>query len=136
KHIGFQNTAPADDYNTDSAAGATAFATGEKTKNRYIGNDSTGKALPNLPEKLNNIQIPSAILTNDRLTGATPASFFAHQSERDHSTAIAYDILKSPVKLFVGGSHPSLAADSAKLKQQLVAKGTVICTDPHELDTV
>ncbi|WP_130854863.1 alkaline phosphatase [Olivibacter jilunii] len=136
KHIGFQNTAPADDYNTDSAAGATAFATGEKTKNRYIGNDSTGKALPNLPEKLNNIHIPSAILTNDRLPGATPASFFAHQSERDYSTAIAYDILKSPVKLFVGGSHPSLVADSAKLKQQLMTKGTVICTDLRELNTV
>ncbi|MEH6304373.1 alkaline phosphatase [Olivibacter sp. CPCC 100613] len=136
RHIGFQNTAPADDYNTDSAAGATAFATGEKTRNRYIGNDSIGKALPNLPEKLNNLQIPSAILTNDKLTGATPASFFAHQSERDHSTAIAYDILKSPVKLFIGGSHPSLVADSADLKRQLITKGTIIQNGLQGIESV
>ncbi|WP_134090194.1 alkaline phosphatase [Olivibacter sp. XZL3] len=136
RHIGFQNTAPSDDYNTDSAAGATAFATGEKTRNRYIGNDSTGNALPNLPEKLSAFGIPSAILTNDRLTGATPSAFFAHQSERDHSAAIAYDMLKSPVKLFIGGSHPSLAADSAKLKQQLTAKGVIIRSDLREIERV
>ncbi|QNL51045.1 alkaline phosphatase [Olivibacter sp. SDN3] len=129
RHIGFQNTAPTDDYNTDSAAGATAFATGKKTRNRYIGNDSSGRALPNLPEKLAEDEIPSAILTNDRITGATPSSFFAHQSERDHSAAIAYDILNSPVRLFIGGSHPSLSADSSKLKQQLLQKGTVIQAD-------
>lgn len=136
RHIGFQNTAPVDDYNTDSAAGATAFATGEKTRNRYIGNDSTGKALANLPEKLANLEISSAILTNDRITGATPSSFFAHQSERDHSVAIAYDILESPVKLFIGGSHPALVADSAKLKQRLLEKGTLITENLSDMESL
>ena len=136
RNIGFQNTAPADDYNTDSAAGATAFATGEKTRNRYIGNDSTGRALPNLPEKLIDLNIPSAILTNDKLTGATPSSFYAHQSERDHSVAIAYDVMKSPVKLFIGGSHPAFAADTSKLKQQLIEKSTVIRDNLREIEGV
>lgn len=136
KHIGFQNTAPTDDYNTDSAAGATAFATGEKTRNRYIGNDSTGKPLPNLPEKLAQRNINSAILTNDRITGATPSSFYAHESERDHSVAIAYDILESPVTLFIGGGHPALAADTSKLKQQLLRAGTIINSDMKTIPTL
>lgn len=136
KHIGFQNTTPADDYNTDSAAGATAFATGEKTRNRYIGNDSTGKALPNLPERLIDLNIPSALLTNDKLTGATPSSFYAHQSERDHSLAIAYDIMNSPVKLFIGGDHPALAADSSKLKQQLIGKNTLIQDNLRDIEAI
>lgn len=136
RHIGFQNTTPTDDYNTDSAAGATAFATGEKTRNRYIGNDSTGKALPNLPERLIDLNIPSALLTNDKLTGATPSSFYAHQSERDHSVAIAYDIMSSPVKLFIGGSHPALAADSSKLKQQLIEKNTLIQDNLRDIEAI
>lgn len=136
RHIGFQNTSPADDYNTDSAAGATAFATGEKTRNRYIGNDSLGRALANLPERLIDLKIPSAILSNDKLTGATPAAFYAHQSERDLALKIAYDIKESPVKLFVGGGHPALVADSSKLKQQLIARGTRISEELKDIEVL
>lgn len=43
KDIGFSLTAATDSYITDSAAGATAMATGSKTKNRFVGVDSLGK---------------------------------------------------------------------------------------------
>lgn len=123
KHIGFSNTAPANDYNTDSAAGATAMATGEKTNNRYIGMDSLGKAIPDLPETLAKMGIRSGIVSNDRITGATPSSFFAHRVERDQSDSIASDIQHSPASLFIAGNHPALAANQNKILNKVKSAG-------------
>jgi len=123
KHIGFSNTAPANDYNTDSAAGATAMATGEKTNNRFIGMDVKGHAIPNLPEMLSAMGIRSGIVSNDRLTGATPSSFFAHRLERDQSDNIASDIQRSPASLFIGGNHPAFAADGNAILNKVKAAG-------------
>jgi alkaline phosphatase len=50
--IGFSVTTSSDSYITDSAAGATAMATGRKTNNRFISVDSVGTALPTIIEKL------------------------------------------------------------------------------------
>ncbi len=102
KNLGLTKTQSADDFTTDSAAGGTALATGEKTKNRYIGVDPNGKNLLNLPEQIQHMGFQSGIVTTDHLTGATPASFYAHQTERDWSAAIANDLAKSPVALAIG----------------------------------
>jgi alkaline phosphatase len=122
KHIGFSNTAPANDYNTDSAAGATAMATGEKTNNRYIGMDAKGKVIPNLPERLAKIGIRSGIVSNDQITGATPASFFAHRTERDSTDSIASDLSRSPVSLFIGGYNKAFTANQPILNR-IIASG-------------
>jgi len=114
KHVGFSNTAAANDYTTDSAAGATAMATGEKTNNRYIGMDANGKAIPNLPERLAKTGIRSGIITNDRVTGATPAAFYAHQTERDQNESIAQDLSRSPLSLVIGGNHEAFDAGGRK----------------------
>jgi len=134
KNIGHAQTQPADDYNTDSAAGATALSTGTKTRNRYIGVDSLGKALENLPDKLHKKGISSGIITNDRLTGATPSSFFAHRAERDMSDSIAWDILNSPVSLFIGGSHDALM--EGELSARLKEKGTLFFNGLGALNAV
>lgn len=123
KHIGFSNTASADDYTTDSAAGATAMATGEKTNNRYIGMDSTGKKIPNLPEKLSEMGIRSGIVSNDKVTGATPSSFFAHRTERDQSDSIAADLQHSPAALVIAGKHEVFAAKNNVILNQVKAAG-------------
>lgn len=52
RHIGLVKTQSADDFTTDSAAGATALATGQKANNRAIGVSPDGKAMANLPEVL------------------------------------------------------------------------------------
>jgi len=123
KHIGFSNTAPANDYNTDSAAGATAMATGEKTNNRYIGMDANGRKIPDLPEILAEMGIRSGIVSNDRLTGATPSSFFAHRSERDQSDSIASDLQYSPASLLIGGYHETLGANQDAILNRVKSAG-------------
>jgi alkaline phosphatase len=102
KHIGFSNTVPADNYNTDSAAGATAMSTGEKTNNRAIGTDSLGKTIPNITERLSAKGIRCGVVSNDNLLGATPASFYGHATDRDFDDILVSSLLNSPVALLVG----------------------------------
>lgn len=105
KNIGLVKTQAADDFTTDSAAGATAFATGQKANNRALGLNPNGDSLANLPEILDRYGFRSGIITTDQLTGATPGAFYAHHSERDDSDQIAAFLPKSKLDLFIGGGE-------------------------------
>jgi alkaline phosphatase len=119
KHVGFSQTTPADDYNTDSAAGASAMGTGQKTNNRYIGMDTMGNPIRNVVDKLAVKGIKSGIISNDKVTGATPSSFFAHQVERNDADKIANDLVNSQVTLVVAGKQSAFNDTlNNKLKQQ------------------
>jgi len=135
KHVGFSNTAPANDYNTDSAAGATAMATGEKTNNRYIGMDKDGKKIPDLPEILAEMGVRSGIVSNDKITGATPSSFFAHRTERDQSDSIALDLQHSPVSLVIGGYPQAFGANQDAISNKVKASGFEVFKGIDKLPT-
>ncbi len=103
KSIGLLKTQSADDFTTDSAAAGTALATGAKTNNRAIGVDTSKKPLLNITEILSEHGFLSGCITTDKMTGATPASFYAHQKDRSDTLDIAKDLLKSKLSLFIGG---------------------------------
>ncbi|GAA5040835.1 hypothetical protein GCM10011506_42300 [Marivirga lumbricoides] len=111
KNIGLIKTHSSDDLTTDSAAGATAMATGKKVPNRAIGVDSSGNAIPNLPEILTKRGYSCGLITSDEITGATPASFYAHQKDRSMSKEILNDLKNSPIKIFAAASS---GADSSQ----------------------
>ncbi|MBN7812559.1 alkaline phosphatase [Algoriphagus sp. H41] len=117
KNMGLVKTQAADDFTTDSAAGATAYASGEKTNNRAIGVDPEGNALENLPDLLDGFGFSSGIVTTDQLTGATPASFYAHHPERDDAEQIAAYLPKSKLDLFIGGGGDRFGAQLGDLQQ-------------------
>lgn len=102
RSIGFLKTQSADDFTTDSAAGATAMATGHKTANRAIGTGIEGSSLPNITELLAEQGFVSGIVTTDEITGATPSAFYAHRTDRSMSKEIASDLFKSKISLFAG----------------------------------
>lgn len=103
KSIGFLKTQSADDFTTDSAAAGTALATGEKTYNRAIGMDNNRLAIENITELLDKHNFISGCITTDEITGATPASFYSHQIDRDMTEGTANDLVKSKLSLFIGG---------------------------------
>ena len=80
---------------TDSAASGTALATGYKTKNGYVGKNSSLKDVTSLTELAASLGKATAVMSTEASTGATPASFSAHANSRDDSTAI----LNSQAKL-------------------------------------
>ncbi len=117
-YTGYLFTGSTDNYHTDSAAGGSALATGVKTRNRYIGVDTTGRPVSNIPDEIAKMGMVSGIVSNDRITGATPSAFYAHVSERNHTDSIARQLLDSKLSLMVGGEHRVFAdADSALMKE-------------------
>ena len=79
---------------TDSAAGATALACGYKTINSYVGLDSEKNPVMSLTELAMSMNMATAVMSTDHLTGATPAGFSAHTDDRDKSNEISRDQLQ------------------------------------------
>ncbi len=104
-NIGLMKTNSADDLVTDSAAGATALASGSKTKNRYIGVNDRGQPMPGIMEitKTYSNQFINAIITTDEISGATPAAFYGHVLDRDSTAKIVGQLEKSSVDWFIAG---------------------------------
>ena len=116
KSIGFLKTQSKDDFTTDSAAGGTALATGEKTYNRAIGVDVDGNTIKNITEILDKYDFSSGCITTDHITGATPAAFYAHQKDRSEIENIAEDLAKSKLSLFVGGGKKDFSSSKITSK--------------------
>ena len=72
---------------TDSAAAATALATGYKTTNGYLGVTKYNKTVQNVRELADSVGAKTAVLTTDVITGATPGGFLVHHFSRS-DTAI------------------------------------------------
>ena len=71
--IGLQKTYAADDLITDSAAGATAFATGHKTNKSALGLDASGNVVSNIFEQAKEREYALGLLTTSSIVHATPA---------------------------------------------------------------
>ncbi|GAA4902416.1 alkaline phosphatase [Mucilaginibacter defluvii] len=129
RYNGFSQTRAANSDNTDSAAGATAMATGQKTNNRYISIDVAGRQLTRIPDTLAANKIKSGIISCADITDATPAAFYAHNNERSNSTAIAADLLTSNVDILIGSNQKSFFNNpDAGLMQKIKAKGYTVDT--------
>lgn len=73
---------------TDSAAAATAMATGSKTYNGRISYYN-GQNLQNLGEYVKELGLKLGVITTKSVTDATPAAFTSHSKSRDDDDAIA-----------------------------------------------
>lgn len=124
RNIGFALTSAADAGNTDSAAGATALATGHKTNNRYIGMGADNLKKTNLVDTLYARGVKSGVISVGDITDATPAAFYAHQPDRSMNDEIAHDLLQSKVEILVGSNQKSFFKNKDQnLISGLQAKG-------------
>ncbi|MCB2173452.1 alkaline phosphatase [archaeon] len=88
---------------TDSAASGTALATGYKTNNGRISMSTSGETLTTVVEVAEENGVSTGIVSNTRVTHATPACFMAHVSSRGMESAIASQVLDSGVDVVLGG---------------------------------
>jgi alkaline phosphatase len=135
---GLSITKASDSYITDSAAGATAMATGHKTNNRFISVDENGKPLELITQQLARKNFKTAIISSGNITDATPAAFYAHQPERTYNEAIAYDFLTNPSDILIGGGRNEFKArkDGKDLSKLLIEKGYTFSDKFISLDTI
>lgn len=92
----YQGTAHTNEVNgwvTDSAASATALATGYKTSNGRIGRDKDGKDLPSITEMAGNLGMSTGVMSTEGQNGATPSGFSSHADARDQ-----YDVIEAGQK--------------------------------------
>src|SRR4030042_6340704 len=79
-------------HGTDSAAAATAMATGQKVNNKVVS-ERSGKPLQTILEHLKEKGKATGLVTTVPLTHATPAGFGAHNRNRGNYTDIPIDYM-------------------------------------------
>ena len=102
-YSGISLTHSADNIITDSAAAATAWATGTKTKNKFISVTPNEKVLPSLTEALFEKGFLSGVVATSSITHATPAAFYAHVNNRYKEKKIASQLQNSNINIAFGG---------------------------------
>ncbi|HEY9070979.1 MAG TPA: alkaline phosphatase [Candidatus Ozemobacteraceae bacterium] len=93
----------------DSAAAASQFATGRETINGRIAVDDQFKPLPTLFEEARKLGYRIGIVSDTRLSHATPAAFSAHQNDRDEEEAIAAQQVRSDFEVLLSGGRKTFA---------------------------
>ena len=105
-HLGQMGTMSADPrtFVTDSAAAATAIATGVKTHNGSVSIDPEGRKRPTILELAKTSGRSVGLISTCQITDATPAAFAAHVPHRaDQSEVARQYIERSRVDVILGG---------------------------------
>lgn len=129
KTIGLHKSYAYDNLITDSAAGATAFASGIKTYNNAIGVDKDTNSVITILEEAEERGMATGLIATSSITHATPASFIAHNKFRKNAEEIAEDFLKTEIDFFVGGGKSFFSNrknDDRNLMKELEGKGYVV----------
>lgn len=93
---------------TDSAAAATAMASGQKTWNNVLGLDRDLVPVESLLRLAQSRGLATGIVTSDSLTGATPAAWYSHTDNRGDTDTIIADLLADPPDVAIGGGRSEL----------------------------
>ena len=135
KHFGLSQTASADAFTTDSAAGGSALATGVSTKNRHISANADGSANESLSEFFAARGKAVGVVTLGNMADATPAAFYAHYTERDSADIITRALLNEKLTLLAGSGINEFTKrnDGVDLIGELRKKGYRFIRDIDEI---
>lgn len=101
--VGMHRSYSANSEVTDSAAAATAFASGIKTNNGMISTSPDGKKLKTILETVEDEGKATGLVATSSITHATPAAFASHVASRANETDIAPQLLENGVDVLLGG---------------------------------
>ena len=101
-YIGLQRNNALGAFTTDSAAGGSALATGERHANRHISMTEEGEAVPSLSDWFRGKGLPVGVVTLGNAVDATPTAFYGHSVERDNADELTRCLLDTPVDLRCG----------------------------------
>ncbi|CCQ10631.1 Alkaline phosphatase [Pseudoalteromonas luteoviolacea B = ATCC 29581] len=140
---GMAHTYPDDDtVVTDSAAGATALATGTKSYNGAIAVDSHKKPLTTMLELAKAHGKTTALVATSQINHATPASFAAHNESRRNYDEIANDYIdnkingKLAVDLLLGGGTRYFIREDRNLVTEFKSAGYQYIQEFEKLDSL
>jgi len=131
KTIGLVTTSCADRAVTDSAAAATALATGFKTNYEAVGIDAEGASKPTVLETAEKSGKATGLVTTAYFYDATPAAFASHVKHRSQYAEIAAQMLASGAEIIVG----SVLDNGPPVRELAKNAGFTIATTFADLDT-
>ena len=123
--VGLSKTYCADKLITDSGAGGTAIASGQKTNYHYVGVDTLGHPLKSLVDFAAAKGKSTGIAVTCRLWDATPADFCCHNKDRDAESEIVTDYVNCNADYVFGGGAKLFEnrEDGRDLFKELSEKG-------------
>ncbi len=123
---------------TDSAASATAMASGHFTFNGRVGIDLDGLPVQNLVELAKSYGLATGIVTTTRLSHATPACFTAHVNSRGQYQDIALQMAQLRPNVMLGGGLTDFVtrADGLNLVNELRELDYQVVSTANELQAV
>lgn len=101
--VGLVRTEPYGAIVVDSAASATQLATGEMAGSEMIGANYRGDSVPTVLEIAKQSGKATGLVSDTRITHATPAAFAAHQPHRTRENEIAVDMFENRVDVMFSG---------------------------------
>lgn len=101
--VGLSKTYCANKLITDSGAGGTAIATGQKTNYHSVGVDVVGQPLKSLIDLASEKGKSTGVVVTCRLWDATPADFCCHNKDRDAEADIVADYVTCKADYVFGG---------------------------------
>ncbi|MBZ4663408.1 MAG: putative secreted protein [Caloramator sp.] len=114
---------------TDSAPGGTAYAVGQKTKNKYVGVSKDKKPLATILEAAKLDGKATGLVVTCEVPHATPADFSAHIDSRSNYDAIIKQQVYNGLDVVLGGGKKY----SEVYKDELIAKGYDYVTTKQEM---
>jgi alkaline phosphatase len=87
----------------DSAAAASQLAIGVPAASESIGLDAAGRPAPTVLERARAAGFATGLVSDTRMTHATPGAFGAHAAHRSHEPEIAADLLEAAPDLMLSG---------------------------------
>ena len=144
-HVAFMTNYAKDFATPDSAAAATAIATGTKVNNRSLAMDSDGKRLTSIVELAREKGRAIGLLTDGKLTDPTCAAFYTHSSDPNDIETFARELVEEgKLDVVLGaGSAQFLPAtkggerqDGRDLFMELRQKGFEVVRTRAELESI
>lgn len=120
--IGLMDTESTDSRTTDSAAGATALASGVRTYNGAIGLAPDSTPVETVLELAIRQGWATGLIATSNVTHATPAAFAAHQPSRQMYEAIAADMADRRIDVLLGGGRDHFRAVTREDGRDLMAR--------------
>ncbi|MHA2423262.1 MAG: alkaline phosphatase [Candidatus Thorarchaeota archaeon] len=106
---------------TDSAAAATAYATGEKTDNDMVSIAPNGTELMTILEMARDNGKATGVITTTSIQHGTPAAFMTHVESRGDFASITRQIIESAgADVLMGGGSVHFSSDQIEF---MVSKG-------------
>ena len=134
--VGLSRTYSLSDLITDSAAGGTALAAGQKTANSHVGMTPDGKPMYSMLDKARDCGKKTGVVVTCHMADATPCDFCCHSDDRYKYDEVIAGYADCGMDFIAGGGWDYFRKnrkDGRDIEDEMARKGYAVAHDEVEL---